>query len=57
MADQIKLIPPLSDDIIVKLRAGDRVVFTGVIYNRRGMADKRKVEGDNKGKKVSFDMK
>ena len=57
MADPIKLIPPLSDDIIVKLRAGDRVVFTGVIYTGRDMAHKEMVEGHIKGKKLPFDRK
>ena len=57
MADPIKLIPPLSDDIIVKLRAGDRVVFTGVIYTGRDMAHKEMVEGHIKGKKLPFDLK
>ena len=57
MADPIKRIPPLSDDIIVKLRAGDRVVFTGVIYTGRDMAHKEMVEGHIKGKKLPFDLK
>jgi fumarate hydratase subunit beta len=57
MADPIKLIPPLSDDIIVKLKAGDRVVITGVIYTGRDMAHKEMVEGHIKGKKLPFDLK
>jgi fumarate hydratase subunit beta len=57
MFDSISLYPPLTDDVIVKLRAGDRVVITGVIYTARDMAHKYMVEVCKKGEKLPFDLK
>lgn len=39
----------------MKLKAGDRVVITGVIYTARDMAHKYMVEGYQKGEKLPFD--
>jgi fumarate hydratase subunit beta len=57
MTDPIKIKLPLADDIIMKLKAGDRVLITGVIYTGRDMAHKYMVEGDQKGEKLPFDIK
>ncbi len=57
MTEPIKLTPPLSDDVIMKLKAGNRVVITGVIYTGRDMAHKYMVEGHKKGEKLPFDLK
>ncbi len=57
MAEPIKLHPPLTDAVIKKLKAGDRVVITGVIYTGRDMAHKYMVEGHKKGEKLPFDLK
>jgi len=57
MTDPIKISPPLTDDVIVKLKAGDRVLITGVIYTGRDMAHKYMVEGHQKGEKLPFDPK
>ncbi|HSQ78690.1 MAG TPA: fumarate hydratase C-terminal domain-containing protein, partial [Nitrospirota bacterium] len=57
MADPINLTPPLTDEVIMKLKAGDRVVITGVIYTGRDMAHKYMVEGHKKGEKLPFDLK
>ncbi len=57
MTEPIKLHPPLTDDIITKLRSGDRVVITGVIYTGRDMAHMYMVEGQKKGEKPPFDLK
>jgi fumarate hydratase subunit beta len=57
MTDPISLQPPLTDEVVVKLRAGDRVVITGVIYTARDMAHKSMVDGYNKGEKLPFDLK
>ncbi len=56
MTEPIKLIPPLTDDVIMKLKAGDRVIITGVIYTARDMAHKYMVEGHRKGEKLPFDL-
>ncbi|HEX9021962.1 MAG TPA: Fe-S-containing hydro-lyase [Nitrospirota bacterium] len=55
MSDPIKITPPLADDVVMKLKAGDRVVITGVIYTARDMAHKYMVEGYRKGEKLPFD--
>ncbi len=55
MTEPIKIQPPLTDDVIEKLKAGDRVVITGVIYTGRDMAHKYMVEGHKKGEKLPFD--
>jgi fumarate hydratase subunit beta len=57
LTEPIKLIPPLTDDVIMKLNAGDRVIITGVIYTARDMAHKFMVEGYRKGEKPPFDLK
>ncbi len=57
MTEPIKLTPPLTDDVIMKLKAGDRVVITGVIYTARDMAHKYMVEGYRKGEKPPFDLR
>jgi fumarate hydratase subunit beta len=57
MTEPIKLTPPLSDDVIMRLKAGDRVVITGVIYTGRDMAHKYMVEGHKKGEKPPFELK
>ncbi len=53
----IKLSPPLIDDVIAGLKAGDRVVISGVIYTARDMAHKNMVEGLKKGEPMPFDLK
>jgi len=55
--DPVKIQPPLTDDIIEKLKAGDRVVISGVIYTARDMAHKYMVEGHKKGEPLPFDVK
>jgi fumarate hydratase subunit beta len=57
MTDPLKISPPLTDEVIMKLKAGDRVLITGVIYTGRDMAHKYMVEGHQKGEKLPFDLK
>jgi len=52
----IKITPPLTDEVIKKLKAGDRVLITGVIYTGRDMAHKYMVEGHKKGQAFPFDL-
>jgi fumarate hydratase subunit beta len=47
----------VTDDIITKLKAGDHVLITGMIYTGRDMAHKYMVEGHQKGEKLPFDIK
>jgi fumarate hydratase subunit beta len=57
MTESIALHTPLTDDVIMKLKAGDRVLITGVIYTGRDMAHKYMVEGHRKGEKLPFELK
>jgi len=56
MSDPIKITPPLTDEVIMKLKSGDRVLLTGVIYTGRDMAHKYMVEGHKKGQAFPFDL-
>jgi len=53
----IKINTPLSDEVVEKLKAGDQVYITGVIYTARDAAHKRMVEALNKGEKLPFDIR
>lgn len=57
MTDPIKITPPLTDDVILNLKAGDRVLITGIIYTGRDMAHKYMVERHLKGDVMPFDLK
>ena len=47
---------PLDEETIEKLKAGDQVLITGVIYTARDAAHKRLVEALDKGEKLPFDL-
>jgi fumarate hydratase subunit beta len=47
---------PLDEETIKKLKAGDQVLMTGVIYTARDAAHKRLVEALDKGEKLPFDL-
>jgi fumarate hydratase subunit beta len=55
--DYIKLTPPLTDEVIDKLKAGDRVLINGVMYTGRDAAHKKMVELIQKGEKMPFEPK
>ncbi len=57
MTAPIKISPPLTDEIVTLLKAGDRVIITGIIYTARDMAHKYIVEGHRRGEKTPFDLK
>jgi fumarate hydratase subunit beta len=56
MTEPIKITPPLTDETVSQLKAGDRVLITGVIYTGRDMAHKYMVEAHKKGEKLPFDL-
>jgi len=47
---------PLTDETVAKLRAGDDVRLTGVIYTARDAAHRRMVEALEKGESLPFDI-
>ncbi|MGB6895906.1 MAG: fumarate hydratase C-terminal domain-containing protein, partial [Dehalococcoidia bacterium] len=38
MTESVRIQPPLSDEDVAKLKAGDHVLITGVIYTARDAA-------------------
>ena len=48
---------PLSQEVIIDLRAGDYVYITGTIYTARDAAHKRMFESLERGEKLPFSMK
>jgi len=48
---------PLDSQVIEKLKAGDQVSITGVIYTARDAAHKRMVEALDKGQDLPFDVR
>ncbi len=53
----ISLSLPLKEEDILRLRAGDRVLLTGVLYTARDAAHKRLVEALERGEKLPLDLK
>lgn len=53
----IKLTTPLDRETVKKLKAGDQVSLTGVIFTGRDAAHKRLVEAHQKGEKLPVDLK
>ncbi len=52
----MKLTTPLTDEMVEKLHAGDRIEITGTIYVARDAAHKRMVEALDRGDKLPVDM-
>jgi fumarate hydratase subunit beta len=52
----INIKTPLDEETIEKLKAGDQVFITGVIYTARDAAHKRLVETLDKGEKLPVDL-
>ena len=53
----ILLSLPLKEQDIVRLKSGDRVLLTGVLYTARDAAHKRLVEALERGEKLPIDLK
>lgn len=47
---------PLTNDDVIKLRTGDKVLINGVIYTARDAAHKRIIEAIDSGGKLPFDL-
>ncbi|MDD5312857.1 MAG: Fe-S-containing hydro-lyase [Dehalococcoidia bacterium] len=55
--ETIKIKAPLDEETVTKLKAGDQVFITGVIYTARDAAHKRLVESLDKGEKLPLEIK
>lgn len=54
---EIKLQTPLTEDKISKLKAGDSVLLSGIIYSARDAAHKRLIDLLNEGKDLPLNIK
>ena len=52
----IRVTPPLNEEAVRAMRAGDRVAITGVIYTARDAAHKRLVEARQRGESLPLDL-
>lgn len=57
MSNAIKMNPPLSDEDVLKLKIGDRVLITGKILTGRDSAHKRLYDLIKKGEALPIDIK
>jgi fumarate hydratase subunit beta len=55
--ETIRIKAPLDEKTVEKLKAGDQVSISGVIYTARDAAHKRLVESLDKGEKLPVDIK
>jgi fumarate hydratase subunit beta len=57
MQEPKKITPPLTDEMLKSLKAGDNVLISGIIYTGRDAAHKRLCDLVKEGKKLPFDIK
>lgn len=57
MSEAIVLKTPLTDEDLERLKTGDRVLISGVIYTARDAAHKRMVELLDSGRELPFDIR
>jgi fumarate hydratase subunit beta len=57
MSSEIKIKTPITTEEVRKLKAGDNVLISGVIYTGRDAAHKRLVELIDKGEELPVDLK
>ena len=55
--DAINITSPISAENVEKLKAGTKVLISGVIYTARDAANKRLIQALEKGEKLPFDIK
>lgn len=53
---EIELVTPLTEEKIINLKAGDRVLLSGTIYTARDAAHKRIIDLINANQKLPFDI-
>lgn len=56
MQEAIRLTIPLKTEEVDKLRIGDRVLLTGIVYTARDAAHKRLIQLLEKGDSLPFDL-
>ena len=56
-AETIRIKSPLEDEVVRRLRAGDRVLITGTLYTARDAAHKRITQSLERGEALPFDLR
>ncbi|MBT8762988.1 Fe-S-containing hydro-lyase [Desulfohalobiaceae bacterium Ax17] len=56
MSNEYKLQTPLTDEDILQLKAGDKVLLSGVVYTARDAAHKRLIQALDRGDKLPFPL-
>ncbi len=56
MSDPVKISPPVSEEKTRALRAGDKVLITGVIYTARDAAHRRLIELIEQGEELPLPL-
>ncbi|OHD63363.1 MAG: fumarate hydratase [Spirochaetes bacterium RBG_13_51_14] len=54
---EIRITPPLSDIDIKKIKSGDRLLITGIVYAARDAAHRRMAERIERGEELPFDIR
>jgi fumarate hydratase subunit beta len=57
MIEEIKLVTPLDDQSVERLKIGDRVLLSGYVYSARDAAHKRLIDLLDRGEQLPFDVK
>jgi fumarate hydratase subunit beta len=57
MSKTVKLTPPLTDDAVLQLEIGDKVLISGVIYTARDAAHKRLLDLLEAGQPLPMEIK
>jgi len=57
MAEPIRLKTPLKDEDVERLRIGDRVLISGILYTGRDAAHRRLFDLIKEGKELPFDVR
>lgn len=57
MAEERHITLPFTDDVVRELRAGDRLLLSGILYVARDAAHKRMVEALDRGEPLPIDIK
>jgi fumarate hydratase subunit beta len=57
MSEPIRITTPLSDEDVEGLKAGDRILISGLIYTGRDAAHKRLIDLIDRGEELPFDIR
>jgi fumarate hydratase subunit beta len=56
MAEEKRIVTPLTDEVVASLHTGEKLLITGVIYTARDAAHNRLIALIEKGQELPFDI-